>query len=276
MSPSSLVFAAIIGVWALYLVPQWLRRRHELAEVREAESAGARVLEPRRREPRPTRESGQASPGPTLHRPVAPPVSSAPPVKSPRQVNSTRQPESASAAKSARPPTSVREVAARGAARRRARILMFLFAVTAVGWALVAANLIGGPIAVPATALLLLDLLGLRLAARRRQTHAAARRRPPVRRRTAPPPPVSSRPATVEVAEPVAEVPPQAPTASVGWTPVPVPLPLYTLKAAAPRWDLAPRERPVAIADPVPSVGEEDLAPLDLDAVLERRRAVNL
>ena len=258
MSPSSLVFAAIIGVWALYLVPQWLRRRHELAELREAESPGARVLEPRRREPRPTRASGQASPGPVLHRPPA------------RRVNSTlpapRQPKSA--------PTSVREVAA----RRRARILLFLFAVTAVGWALVAANLIGGPIAVPATALLLLDLLGLRLATRRRQNHAAARaaRRPPVRRRSAPPAPVSSRPATVEVAEPLAEVPPQAPAASVGWTPVPVPLPLYTLKPAAPRWNLAPRERPVAIADPVPSVGEEDLAPLDLDAVLERRRAVNL
>jgi hypothetical protein len=71
----------------------------------------------------------------------------------------------------------------------------------------------------------------------------------------------------------------EEPAASIGWTPVPVPVPLYTLKAVAPsRWSLPPR--PVAVADPVPSVAEEDLAPmglatLDLDAVLERRRAVN-
>jgi hypothetical protein len=51
VEPSSLVFVAIIGVWAAYLVPHWLRRRDELAESRHGDrfSGGLRVLSRRRR-----------------------------------------------------------------------------------------------------------------------------------------------------------------------------------------------------------------------------------
>lgn len=87
-----------------------------------------------------------------------------------------------------------------------------------------------------------------------------------------------------------------------GWTPVPVPVPSYTLKAPAPRRDIAPYEAPVqepaaaeAAEQPVLASGlagspyapvlEAELAEpqapalpaargLDLDSVLARRRAV--
>lgn len=51
MEPSSLVLVAIIGVWAAYLVPHWLRRRDELAQSRTGDrfSGGLRVLNRRRR-----------------------------------------------------------------------------------------------------------------------------------------------------------------------------------------------------------------------------------
>jgi type II secretory pathway pseudopilin PulG len=51
--PSSLVLVAILGVWAAYLVPHWLRRRDELAQSRTRDrfSGGLRVLQRRRRRP---------------------------------------------------------------------------------------------------------------------------------------------------------------------------------------------------------------------------------
>jgi hypothetical protein len=289
-SPSSLVFAAIVGVWAVYLVPTWLRRRHELAQAQQAEARAARVLAPRRRAAVVSGPASSTSTGPvhaatTTPRNAAPRTATAAPGAAPRTAP-------AGAAKPAgngavRPPRSVREVAARAAARRRARVLTFLLLGTVGSWAVVGLDLLSWVAGVPATALLLLDLLALRMAARRRSAAAAPRvpaqaRRPgpsaAPRREPVAPPTVSGEP-TVVPAEESAEPAVEEPAASIGWTPVPVPLPLYTLKPMAPsRWSLPPR--PVAPADPMPSVAEEDLAPmglasLDLDAVLERRRAVN-
>lgn len=292
MSPSSLVFAAIVGVWAVYLVPQWLRRRHELAQARAAESGSARVLAPRRR-PVETREST----GPVLHgaavaatsvavKPVAvKPVAAAPVVTAPPRTAVPLQVPDRPRPAGVRPPRSVQEVAARAAARRRARVLLLLVLSTVAGWVLVALQLTAWPAGVPATALLMLDLVALRAAARRRRDATAARatRPAPVTQRRREPvaaPQVSGRPVEPPVEETAPPVEEAVPAASIGWTPVPVPVPLYTLKPMAPRWDLAPRERPMAFPDPVPAVAEEDFAPmglatLDLDAVLERRRAVN-
>ncbi len=57
MDLSSLVFVAIIGVWAAYLVPHWLSRRDDLAQSRTPDrfSGGLRVLQRRSRKPRPDR-----------------------------------------------------------------------------------------------------------------------------------------------------------------------------------------------------------------------------
>ncbi|HST81685.1 MAG TPA: hypothetical protein VLL08_08130 [Kineosporiaceae bacterium] len=54
MDLSSLVFVAIIGVWAAYLVPHWLSRRDDLSQSRTTDrfSGGLRVLQRRPRKPR--------------------------------------------------------------------------------------------------------------------------------------------------------------------------------------------------------------------------------
>src|SRR3954471_19336050 len=50
--PSSLVFVAIVGLWAAYLLPQWIRRRDALGASRAEDrpSGALRVLARRRRE----------------------------------------------------------------------------------------------------------------------------------------------------------------------------------------------------------------------------------
>jgi hypothetical protein len=62
VEPSSLVFVAIIGVWAAYLVPHWLRRRDDLAQSRTRDrfSGGLRVLQRRSRSVKTSHRSGDA------------------------------------------------------------------------------------------------------------------------------------------------------------------------------------------------------------------------
>jgi hypothetical protein len=62
VEPSGLVLVAILGVWAAYLVPHWVRRREELAQSRTPDrfSAGLRVLQRRRRKDRSGHRSGGA------------------------------------------------------------------------------------------------------------------------------------------------------------------------------------------------------------------------
>jgi type II secretory pathway pseudopilin PulG len=62
VEPSSLVLVAIIGVWAAYLVPHWLRRRDELAQSRAGDrfSDRLRVLNRRRRSSNAGHRSGDA------------------------------------------------------------------------------------------------------------------------------------------------------------------------------------------------------------------------
>lgn len=52
MQPSSLVFLAIIAMWAAYLLPQWVRRRDAMGQTRgrDRDSGALRVLRPRRRQ----------------------------------------------------------------------------------------------------------------------------------------------------------------------------------------------------------------------------------
>jgi hypothetical protein len=271
VDPSSLVFAAIIGVWAAYLIPHWLRHRDQFIHSPDDDRNSDRLRVLSRREP--VVSAPARSGGPVLTAPsIAAPDAAAP--AAPR--GRSRRP--------ARPGRSAGQVAA----RRRARVLLLLVAATAAAWAGVALGAAAWVVGAALSGLLLIDVAALRAAAVRRaaaRRHAragasarlsatASRRRP-----TAPAQPViASRSAAPAEREATADDRPGT------WVPVPVPPPVYTLKPVAHRPEpqpLQPVERPAAVARdvrvPQPAAQlREPLPQMDLDAVLDRRRAVNL
>lgn len=175
MPAVSLVFALVVGLWAAYLLPQWVRRRDTLGQSRthDRHSERLRVL-PRRR---PSRAVTGPSSRPLLTgTQVA--VRPGPPVRAGSRALGRPAPVVAPAL--ATPADDVRPAAtsaARVAARRRAVVLLALVAATSASWGLVAVA--GAPplVAAPASVLLALDVVALRSAARRRASRAMARRR---------------------------------------------------------------------------------------------------
>ena len=77
VDPSSLIFVVIIGIWAVYLVQHWVRRREQLATSRSLDrfSDAMRVLE--RRAPIPV--ALPVSPEPPVRRRAGPPRRASPP-----------------------------------------------------------------------------------------------------------------------------------------------------------------------------------------------------
>ncbi|MDJ0380545.1 hypothetical protein [Streptomyces sp. G-G2] len=275
MSSSGLIYAVIVGAWAAYLVPMWLRRQDELNEARPTErfSTAIRLLSGRagmeRRYARELRERGDEEAEPQPH--VNPDAAT-------EKVNSvdadarfigvprTRaEPRGASSERADRAERARREQRLQVLARRRRTIAM-LFLVFTLG-AVVAA--VGGlrylwAPALPA-ALLSAYIVHLRVRERRRfvftmdrrRAETAARRlrenRP--RRREAedtaaagsepdPAPPVSpqeaGRRALVEQTDHAEWVDQQrererGPARGDSWEPVPVPLPTYVTAPVAPR-----------------------------------------
>jgi hypothetical protein len=258
VQPSSLVFVAIVVGWAAYLLPQWLRRRDALAQSRgkDRHSSTLRVLDRRPRGPvGPSTAPLLPEPSMPLTRPAGYP--SHRPARTGPHRRSVPVAPSASAV----------------AARRRARVLSVLLALTAASWVLVPASRIGWQAAAPATVLLVLDLLALVLTGRRRAVRRAAavrdrRRRADLlrweaagRRAAAPatapigttgPVEAAAEPAVARVTVSSTERPERASARverelAVGagtWIPVPVPPPTYTLKATAPRPEPAPLDLP--------------------------------
>ena len=169
---------------------------------------------------------------------------------------------------------------ARAAARRRARVLTLLLAMNLCWWGAVAVTGLPWPSGLPASLLLVTDLVALRAAARRRahprpQARPAAKRRPAA---AAPPAPAwadtpEARPVRPGTGHPAATEP-----AAGTWMPVPVPPPVYTLKPVVHRADPSarPPDRVASWVGAGAATVEEAPPPLDLDEVLERRRAVNL
>jgi hypothetical protein len=185
------------------------------------------------------------------------------------------------------------------AARRRRTVLAVLTAATLLALAGAVAGLVP-----PAFAAVCVVLLGLDVAALRRVAVAERRRRAELaaaaRRRTARAARTAVRPEPAPVAVPVQPTPAEAPDADEPavpvveqpaavvadgtWVPVPVPPPTYTLKPMAPRAEPAPLEpaldpasvvpvQPAPVAEPAAAVAVD--LDVDLDSVLERRRAVN-
>lgn len=262
VQPSSLVFVAVVAIWAAWFVPHWIRRREHLSTAASVDrfSEAMRVLD--REDPVPlrvrrqqvatvgasplhartatlTREAGMPSrPGPAPTRTGA----------GPRIAASTRPPR----------PQRSRE----SALGRRIRGLVLVGALLAVPVLAVLAVLELAPwwSLGLALAVVALSVFTLRLAAVREQT---ARRTAYAMRTRAPQPAPESggQVADAAVAQPAAAVREQ-PTVTAyragdaTWSPVPVPRPTYALKDPAPRREPRPTQ-----PEPVPEVAPDAAAP---------------
>jgi type II secretory pathway pseudopilin PulG len=263
--PTSLVFVAIVGLWAAYLLPQWIRRRDALGASRTTDrhSLALRVLQRRRRERRPS-------------------PSTAPLI--PRQLRTPPAPVPA-------PVTTRDAVPASAVARRRRTVLTALLGVTALCFVGAVAGAVPALVALMPGALLAADVAALRAVALRERRRGPAQ---PMRtaRGAVPGGPRVAEAAAEPVLEPapIDQPVPEPIVASApvvaemdaddgSWTPIPVPPPTYTLKPMAPRPEPAPLPTPaqpqLAPAARARAWVLEEPADLDLDDVLERRRAVN-
>ncbi|MET9604428.1 hypothetical protein ABZZ17_05090 [Streptomyces sp. NPDC006512] len=270
MSSSGLIYAVIVGAWAAYLVPMWLRRQDELNEARPTErfSTAIRLLSGRagmeRRYAKGLRERGDEQAEPQPH---------ADPDAATETVNSV----DADARAFGVPPTRTEPRFAEAervrrqqrlqvlARRRRTTALLFLaFSAGAIVAAVGGLQYLWAP-AVPAL-LLSAYIVHLRVQERRRYEFTMDRRRAEAaarnlrenrpRRRTSedsaaagaaepdPAPPVSpqeaGRRALVEQTDHAEWVDQQrererGPARGDSWEPVPVPLPTYVTAPVAPR-----------------------------------------
>ncbi|MFJ5784313.1 divisome protein SepX/GlpR [Streptomyces hydrogenans] len=275
MSSSGLIYAVIVGAWAAYLVPMWLRRQDELNEARPTErfSTAIRLLSGRagmeRRYAKELRERDLASPEAATD--VDPDAAteqlssvdvrafSAPPARTEARLE-LPEPEPEPAPEAAPAPRSAAERARRGKAlarRRRTTIVLFsAFTLGAVVAAVGGIAFLWAP-GVPAV-LLSAYIVHLRGQERRRfvyvmdrrRAEAAAARLRESRRAATPTPepepspahPVSpqeaDRRALVEQtdhAEWVDQQRERGPARGDSWDPVPVPLPTYVTAPVAPR-----------------------------------------
>jgi uncharacterized membrane protein len=296
---SAVILAVIVVMWAVVLVPMWLRRHDAATETRSADkfSAAMRVLS--RRQPAgkadrryvlmPRRDAGVAVHVSGAAARVARPLRATRPV-----------PAAAAAAVPVKEPRPARVRGQRPSlAIRRRRAFLSLAGVTFLTFVLALAGAMGWVLQLVIDLVLVAFIVHLRtqvkrtreLAHRRRQPIAAtARPAAPVPApayaetaspATAPPAyadPVAS-PAVVEEAEPAAATGTDDVTA---WEPIPVPRPTYTMKPPAP-----PRRYPPVQADsdvapeaaqPAAAASDEAVSAGDdgqLDEILTRRWAVN-
>lgn len=273
VDPSSLIFVVIIGIWAVYLVQHWVRRREQLATSRSLDrfSDAMRVLERRAPIPVPLPVS------PNRPYVVAPARSQPAPAAAAPTVAAARTSRTEVAMKQATTARTDRLVAAsrpgrqspRRTHRVRALVLLGLLVATPSVWA---AHIFGTLLLWPTltvTALFVLDLLLVRSAVRRAATQrrTVARRaapgvvRPaaaPARRQRAAAKRFPVAPAREVLAAGGSTVRSAAPAASAvvveevvrvhsqeavtevivldgGWEPVAVPPPTYTMKPKAQR-----------------------------------------
>ncbi|MEV4190262.1 divisome protein SepX/GlpR [Streptomyces toxytricini] len=269
MSSSGLIYAVIVGAWAAYLVPMWLRRQDELNEARPTErfSTAIRLLSGRagmeRRYAKGLRERGAQEAEPQYH---ADPDAATETVNSvDADARSVGVPPTRTEPRSAVAERHRREQRLQVLARRR-RTTALLFLVFTLG-AIVAA--VGGVayLWAPAGPAILLSVYIAYLRAQerrryeftmdRRRAEAAARQlRESRQRRREPEEPPGADP----LAEPAPPVSPQeagrralveqtdhaewvdqqrererGPARGESWEPVPVPLPTYVTAPVAPR-----------------------------------------
>jgi hypothetical protein len=257
---SAVIYAAIVVMWAIVLVPMWLRRHDAATESRSVDkfSTAMRTLSRRthgtpgrRYVVMPRREAGALS----VH------------------VSGAAVPSRPAARPAQRPQRPDNTLVA-----RRRRVLLALLSLVFLTFILAVAGVL------PWLLQLVIDLA---LAAFVAHLRAQARRAAVVsrqRRRAAAAPVPTARPARFAPAAtaPTARAGPAAiavestadgTAVEVTWDPVPVPPPTYTLKPPAPA-------ATAAYADPAPPAPAHvddvaDEVPTELDEILERRWAVN-
>lgn len=284
---SAVIYAAIVVMWAVVLVPMWLRRHDAATESRSVDrfSTAMRTLSRRttsgpgrRYVVMPRRSDG----GVSVHvsgaavppeRPAAPRPSAQP--KTPRTRSSLVE--------------------------RRRRLLLGLLAVTFLSFLLAVTGVMGWVLQILVDLVLIAFCAHLRaqakraraLSRQRRRAVGAAAQRPAAARRPAPAPrPQPAYQAAAGAADwPVEEEAAATGTEDGTWEPVRIPPPTYTLKPPA------PVEVPSDIIDPLrdtdpyntmAAIYDEPLAPgaeviaaepeeieTDLDEILQRRWAVN-
>lgn len=242
MDLSALIFVALAVAWAAYLIPKAIWHHEDSAASRTVDSFSDRMRVLARREPvDPTTSKLVVSPGAPAPaaRAVVGPDPSNPQVWSPERRSAGR--------------TAARREAAGRAARRRRRVLgVVALAVTTVGGLVVGGLLHPAWTALPG-GLLVAWLVACRLMVRRERASTATPERAPTTTRPAPDEgravtddPVTDELAAVGAGTPVSEddAAPgrnddagsgdQSP-APAGWDPVPMTLPTYVDKPAAPR-----------------------------------------
>ncbi|WP_139177844.1 hypothetical protein [Ruania alba] len=303
------VVLAIAVMFFGYLVPTAIRSRQVVLDSRVADRFSAELRVLARAGESTTEDSTISSTRGYLHRPrTEEETTMHSPVAQRLAAADVRR---AAAARAARAAAASRRAAA---AKRRLVLTLALLAATAAGWALVSMSSvhIAAGIA-PTLAFLAVLVLGRRAAAAARVADARwaaeierARKADQTRAARHPERPaevteqrsslrIEIDPETVETADESATTRPALPEGE-GWTPVPVPAPMYTMKPAAPRRE----QTPVAVEETAPLAQEiaaeeaaaveeaEEARPtadgtrpsnvaapsVDLQAVLERRRAV--
>ena len=298
---SAVILAVIVIMWAVVLVPMWLRRHDAATESRSVDrfSTAMRVLSrrstggpDRRYVLMPKRDSGAS-----VH------VSGA---------SATRRPPTRQtpAAPPSRPRTRTRPAAASrpSLAVRRRRTLLALAGVTFLAFLLAVTGVIGWPLQLVVDLILVAFVVHLRTQAKRAAAVTRQRRRAAVAPAPASPAPAPATSAPAAAAAPAfeeratepmpaVEAPAAEQPAATGtddrWEPVPVPRPTYTMKPKAPqRWTYVPPAQPQPQQQPEPPVVEEPAASVEspaqpevrveataevseLDGILEHRWAVN-
>jgi hypothetical protein len=300
---SAVIYAAIVLMWAVVLVPMWLRRHDAQTESRSVDRFSTAMRTLSRRSPStPGRryvlmpKRGEA--GPAVH------VSGAAAPKA-RQVTATR-----AAAPTAPPRAPVTPKPAPRPGRRptslvarRRRLLLGLLAVTFLTMVLAVVGIVSWPLQIVVDVILVAFLWHLRAQAKRTAELSRSRRvasaAPATTRPSLPAVPVPAAAAPAPAAPAAAAV--AAPLAATGtddlvepgvedetWEPVPVPRPTYTMKPPAPAYEADPTYSPPvyeraeeAIYDRAERAEEAiaqqvaDERETDLDEILERRWAVN-
>jgi hypothetical protein len=279
---SSLIYVAIVAMWAGLLIPMWLRRHEQETEVRSVDrfSTAMRILS-RRPTPPPDRRY--------LVMPQRPAAATQPLADVPRGAIRRRVAEKPVRPRPVRP-AARRTGRARLVARRR-RLLVGLFGIAFLTFVLALAGVVSWWWQFVADLALAAYLAHLRSEAKRAQTYEQQRHARAVAAQPAPAPVAPQPVEAVDVPvrararqpEPVLAAPSAAPLVidEETWEPVPVPLPTYVTAPVAERPEPAPLpdEREPLFdqeqwQDDADLAGFADVEDDELADIVDRRRAV--